>query len=227
MAAQAFKIAENELLLSEIGAHKIWVVERLRECGAVRFSEKDNSLQLGKARFMAAWLADRAIHARLPEVIRKYEPRLIEEAVAKPCADFAASLEGNPSLRGLYPEEADYANFIKECLDLRASHIILGLKNSHWRLSSDDIVPIRLKALLEEPEEEHKPAENPAVKEPEAVEWSDRDAYEALEAAVEDLIHLDRYEQRAWSRLKRSILALANIKLERRLRPEEPAALSP
>ena len=91
---QAFKIAENELLLAEIAMHKVSVVERLRERYAAPFTEKDNSLDLGKARFLAAWLAEQSIKARLPAVLRKYEPKWIEEKVTKACADLAASLEG-------------------------------------------------------------------------------------------------------------------------------------
>jgi hypothetical protein len=60
----------------------------------------------------------------------------------------------------------------------------------------DDIVPIRLKALLYEPaspEEEKNPIDI------EIKPGDERNEYEALEAAVLDLIRLDRYERRAWS----------------------------
>lgn len=41
--------------------------------------------------------------------------------------------------------------------------------------------------------------------------------YDVMEAALQDLIRLDRYVQRAWSRQKRAIRQLACMELERRL----------
>ena len=61
----------------------------------VPFAEKDNSLQLGKAIFMQMWLAERAIKARLPEMLRKYEPRWIAVELAKECDDYTAELEAD------------------------------------------------------------------------------------------------------------------------------------
>jgi hypothetical protein len=43
----------------------------------------------------------------------------------------------------------------------------------------------------------------------------DRDEFEALEQAAVDLIRLDRYERRAWSRQKCAIRAFMNLKLMR------------
>lgn len=214
IVAQAFKIAENELLLSEIAMHEVWVVERMRERYAVPFAEKDNSLQLGKAIFMQMWLAERAIKARLPEMLRKYEPRWIAVELAKECDDYTAELEADPSL---YPDDADRSALIKMLVELRASAMTSRLKESYWKQSDDDIVPIRLKAMLEEPEGDKEAHPATALRE---TGWDDRDDYEALEAAVRDLVRLDRYERRAWSRQKRAILQLANIKLERRLRQD-------
>ena len=71
--------------------------------------------------------------------------------------------------------------------------------------------------MLEEPEGDKEAHPATALRE---TGWDDRDDYEALEAAVRDLVRLDRYERRAWSRQKRAILQLANIKLERRLRQD-------
>ena len=213
---QAFKIAENELLLAEIAMHKVSVVERLRERYAAPFTEKDNSLDLCKARFLAAWLAEQSIKARLPAVLRKYEPKWIEEKVTKACADLAASLEGTPSFHILCPDAVDRAALIQGCSKLTASRMTSQLTGCDWRLEYDDIVPVRLKAMLEEREEEGS-AEARSANALRQDGWNERNDYEALEAAVPDLVRLDRYEQRAWSRQKRAIRQLACMKLERRL----------
>ena len=47
------------------------------------------------------------------------------------------------------------------------------------------------------------------------VERQKRDEYEALEAGVPDLIRLERYERRAWSRQKRALRDFMNTKLMR------------
>ena len=85
--------------------------------------------------------------------------------------------------------------------------------NSPAGSSYGDLVPIGLKALLEEPapaEGAHEPLD-PANKQME--EGEERDQYQALEAAVLDLVRLDRYERRAWSRQKRAINHFINIKM--------------
>jgi hypothetical protein len=76
-----------------------------------------------------------------------------------------------------------------------------------------DLVPIGLKALLEEPAspEAGQGTLDPANKPIE--EGGERDQYQALEAAVLDLVRLDRYERRAWSRQKRAINHFINIKM--------------
>jgi hypothetical protein len=164
--SQAFKIATTEIMLSEIAAHKIWAVERLHERYAVALAQKNNSLNLMRARFMQSLVAEWTIKQRLPEILRKYEPTMPEEEIAKHCGP------------------------------------------------SDSLVPRRLLARLEEPEEPVRPTARSKSKSPDDV-WADRDDHEAFEAAIEDLIRLDRYEQRAWSRQKRSILRLVYIKLQR------------
>lgn len=55
---------------SKIAAHRVWVVERLRELYATPFAVKDNSLELATAKFMRARLIDREIEARLPAVLK-------------------------------------------------------------------------------------------------------------------------------------------------------------
>jgi hypothetical protein len=74
------------------------------------------------------------------------------------------------------------------------------------------IVPFRLKVLLQDPataEEERRSLD--LAKE----QIEERDEYEALEAAIRDLLRLDRYERRAWSRQKRAINQFTNLKMMR------------
>jgi len=75
-----------------------------------------------------------------------------------------------------------------------------------------DIVPLELKVLLQGPEtiEEEERALDLARK-----QIKERDEFEAFEQAAIDLIYLDRYERRAWSRQKRAIRAFMNLKLMR------------
>jgi hypothetical protein len=77
------------------------------------------------------------------------------------------------------------------------------------------IVPHRLKALLQYPAtaEEEREALDLAKE-----QVKERDEYEALEAAIRDLLRLDRYERRAWSRQKRAINQFTNLKTMRALR---------
>jgi hypothetical protein len=71
------------------------------------------------------------------------------------------------------------------------------------------IVPIRLKALLEEQEVDDQIIQLAQKR----VKEQERDEYEALEAAILDLIRLGRYERRAWSRQKRAIRKFMEIKM--------------
>ena len=83
-----------------------------------------------------------------------------------------------------------------------------------WMAYTDDIAPIRLKALLEEPSdsiEVEKRALDLARKQ---IEEQQRDEFEAMEAVALDLIRLDRYERRTWSRQKRAIRAFLTMKID-------------
>jgi hypothetical protein len=76
--------------------------------------------------------------------------------------------------------------------------------------STSDFVPLGLKVLLEEPNPlEEQGARDLARKE---IEQQQRDEHQALEAAIPDLIRLERYERRAWSRQQRAIREFLNIK---------------
>jgi hypothetical protein len=218
VVALAYKIAENQLLLSEIAMHKVAVVERLRERYANPLSSKDNSLQLATARFLQAWLEHREIAARIPALLQKYELRLTVEALSKSRDDYAADLEQR--LPVLFPEANQRAAIIEEWLESWVESQTARLKAQGWRTSADDIVPVQLKALLEELDESETSARTERGREIVLDRSEERDEYEAVEAAALDLIRLERYQQRAWSRQKRAILELATIKLERRLRQD-------
>ncbi len=75
-----------------------------------------------------------------------------------------------------------------------------------------DIVPLELKVLVQSFEtiEEEERALDRARK-----QIKERDEFEAFEQAAIDLIRLDRYERRAWSRQKHAIRAFMNLKLMR------------
>jgi hypothetical protein len=75
-----------------------------------------------------------------------------------------------------------------------------------------DIVPLELKVLMQSPEtiEEEERALDLARK-----QLKERDEFEAFEQAAIDLLRLDRYERRAWSRQKCAIRAFMNLKLMR------------
>ena len=190
--AQAVKIANNEVALRAIRAQQVAVIERLREPYIVPFAKKDNSLTLGKARFMEGWLAEWEIEKRLPKVLEKYRDRMGLGHAAVP--QNPASWADNLVL------DAETLNFYKA---------------TDWaRLGPCDmIVPVQLKALLQEPDnidEQTIERARKRVKEREQIEG--RDEYEALEAAILDLKRLDRYERRAWSRQKRALREFMRIK---------------
>jgi hypothetical protein len=168
--ALAAQIAQNEAILEAISAQRIAVIDRLRDPYVVPFSERDNSLDLAQGRLMTAWLADREIQARLPQVMQKYQHLL------------------PPPLE-------------------------LDKNRPDWIRDYDEIVPIRLKALLEESDPPSQELLEFAMKRIE-----ERDDGEALEAAAPDLIRLDRYERRTWARQKRTIRDFVNLKLMRALR---------
>ena len=75
-----------------------------------------------------------------------------------------------------------------------------------------DIVPICIKELLEESDsiERKRIARKLARKQ---IEEHERDDHEALEEAAANLIRLDRYERRSWSRQKRAIRSFMNLKI--------------
>ena len=86
----------------------------------------------------------------------------------------------------------------------------------------DDIVPIKLKALLEE--DDSAEAGERALKDAhQHVKDQERAECDALEEALPDLKRLERYERRARSQQKRAICELINIKLTRRIKSSPTA----
>ncbi len=78
-----------------------------------------------------------------------------------------------------------------------------------------ELVPLGLKVLLEEPNSlEEERALDLARKQ---IEQQQRDEHEALKMAIPDLIRLERYERRAWSRQQRAIREFLNIQFTRNL----------
>jgi hypothetical protein len=79
----------------------------------------------------------------------------------------------------------------------------------------DDIVPIRIKALLAEEEPSDEAGARALELARNEIRRQQRNEYEALEEAAPDLIRLDRYERRAWSGQQRAIREFLNIKFTR------------
>jgi hypothetical protein len=95
------------------------------------------------------------------------------------------------------------------------------LSSDHF---TDYIVPISLKALLEEgvSKEEYDRVRKIAEQ---CLTQEERSDDDALEQAIPDLKRLDRYQCRAWSQHKRAVSAFINIKLMRKL--EKVACIEP
>lgn len=86
-------------------------------------------------------------------------------------------------------------------------------KELPWLEYADDIVPIRLKALLEPKGSNNERACDSNRSE---VELEERDEHESLIEALADLVKLDRYERRASSRQLRAFYAFMNVKVMQR-----------
>lgn len=80
----------------------------------------------------------------------------------------------------------------------------------------DELVPLRLEHFLAEKEKQPlSKAQHPSTTNVRSVAegLEGRDETAALEEAALDLVRLDRYERRAWSRQKRAMRAFMNMKL--------------
>ena len=163
-------IAEHEFVLSAVRGQKIVAIERLKDATAIALRKGDNSFDLGKARFMTAWLAYREIQILIPQVMKKHDLPMPPMEVA------------------------------------------------------GEIVPIELKALLEDEELSDEEEERLRVISRREIRRQQRTEYEALEEAVPDLVRLERYERRAWSRHRRAIREFLNLKFTREILMRQTSA---
>jgi hypothetical protein len=81
------------------------------------------------------------------------------------------------------------------------------------------MVPIAIKALLKEDSCSVEAKQNALELARKLVDAQEREDYEALEEGTADLVRLDRYERRVWSRQKRAIRSFMNLKLTLSLNP--------
>jgi hypothetical protein len=182
-----------------------------------------------KARFMQAWLADREIGLRLPEMLEKYKdqigpPPKYKNAqppvlTSKQEREVLMEVKRRRKLKKQKPPKRIEDITRSEWIDVLQSW---GVQDpleiieppSIWETIGNcdiGIVPIRLKALLEEPDSIDDKTLELARQQIEQ-QTEKRDEYEALEAASLDLKRLDRYQRRTWSRQKRAIREYVKIK---------------
>jgi hypothetical protein len=94
---QALIIAENELVLRAINEQQLAVIERLRDPSVPPFSQRDNTLQLMRARVRKRKEAEKAIKLLRDALLKKYESQLPasfpEDNLTKLDALFPAHLE--------------------------------------------------------------------------------------------------------------------------------------
>jgi hypothetical protein len=173
--AQAVQVAECELVLRTIRAHKIAVIERLRSRHAVPFASKDPLRQETQACVLESHDAEREIKERLPMLVEQYKGK-IEKVLKRKI----------PASANSYDAIVDWIGFGES----DAIGIILGA-------ISDESVPIDDQALEQQDKE---------------IAANERDEHEALKAATPDLVRLERYEHRAWSRKNRQIREFMKIK---------------
>jgi hypothetical protein len=173
--AQAVQVAECELVLRTIRAHKIAVIERLRSRHAVPFANKDPLRQETEACVLESHEAEREIKERLPKLVERYKGKI--EKVLK-CKI--------PASANSYDGIVDWFGFSER----DAIEVILAA-------ISDESVPIDDQVLELQGNE---------------IAADERDEHEALKAATPDLVRLERYEHRAWSRKKRQIREFMRIK---------------
>jgi hypothetical protein len=80
-----------------------------------------------------------------------------------------------------------------------------------------DFVPLQIKLLLPEEDPTEEQAQRALDLARSEIRRRQRNEYQALEEAIPDLIRLERYERRAWSRQRRAIREFLNIKFTRNL----------
>jgi hypothetical protein len=75
------------------------------------------------------------------------------------------------------------------------------------------MIPLNVKALLEEDTESPEAQRNAMMTAARVIESAERDEHEVIEEGALDLLRLDRYERRNWSRYKRAIRSYINLKI--------------
>jgi hypothetical protein len=113
------------------------------------------------------------------------------------------------------------ARFLQAWLDHREIQKLVPQVMNKYELKgrlevlAGDLVPIQIKVLLEEEEPTEEEEERALDRARKEVKRQQRTEYEALEEAIPDLIRLERYERRAWSRQKRAIQEFVLMKFAR------------
>lgn len=79
------------------------------------------------------------------------------------------------------------------------------------------LIPIGLRLVLQESK-----AVDQSIIEAAVDDVEEREEWEAMQAALPDLVRLERYERRAWSRYQRSIKQFVDVKLMQRKRDTAP-----
>ena len=142
----------------------------------IALAKGDNSLALGKARFLKCQQAHDELVALRDKLLEKYKDKLPPPILFKEINEFLPEIE-----------------------------LLIPL---HLRIFLDDMEG----ELASQAQNEGEVTLNQL-----AAGTDERDELAALEEATLDLVRLDRYERRAWSRQKRAVCAFANIKLMQRL----------
>jgi len=190
-------------------------IERLAQaiCG-----HNGNATLLEQARFVAAnEFVLRAVNAqKIAAVERLRDPTAI--ALAK--GDNSLELADGRFIRA-WLAHREIEGLVPKVLEKYKDRMLPRLESKPPTDEFDcefDIVPIQIKALLEESDsiEQRRHILELARN---LIEEQERNDYEALEAAAADLIRLDRYERRSWSRQKHAIRGLMNLKLMAEMNP--------
>lgn len=154
------------------------------------------------------------------QLIQKHEIAVVERLRDEMAFAFAKDRSGvKPAKLRLQQETDAYNELMTELPKVLAKYKDQLPENP--KVGSTEFVPVELELLLEEEDEPPVPTDLKYMAARSAAVCDNsirkRDEAEALEAAVLDLIRLDRYHRRAWSRQKRALLNFINIKLARRL----------
>jgi hypothetical protein len=172
-------------------------------------AETDNSALATQARVIAAnELALRAVREQQIAVVER-----LREPTARAFAKGDNSLElAKARCMQSWLAHRDIVSLLPKAIEKYQEQLPRSEPSVVAADLGDDLVPLRLKVLLEEPDW-MDPDEGTLALARQQIEKEERDELEALEAAVPDLVRLDRYERRAWSRQKRAIRDFIDTKI--------------